>query len=239
MSLLGGVWKFGRDVGSGTNGLYGLMVRQVYREWNAYGLRKDLTQSQELPQARLPIVVRELQESDITALFKGPGERIGRRARLEIAHRMNFLVERVPTPYVAVDTINNKPCFLQWLITSDSNDAVQRYFRGRFPVLKNDEALLEYAYTPAAYRGNGIMPAAMALIAGKARERQCRYVMTFVLRENAAALKGCAKAGFAPYTLRRDRHFLFRFIRIREFIPVAHAMSSEVAQEPMKIAENS
>jgi hypothetical protein len=211
-----------RELGIDTPaGLYSLVARQLCREWNAYGLRRDLRAPWEPPAARIPLTVRVLREEDIAHLFQGESEACSRLSRLEVMHRMAFLAERVPTPFVAIDLIHNRPCYLQWLMTATSNNDIQRYFRGRFPVLAPDEALLEYAYTPAAYRGNGIMPAAMAMIAEKAAEVAARYVITFVLRENAAALKGCSKAGFAPYVIRRDRHYFFRCMRRRAFLPIS------------------
>jgi hypothetical protein len=201
-------------------GLYSFMVRQVFREWNAYGLRRDLTVPWSAPPARIPLVVRELRDDDMPHIFEVEGGDCSRRARLERMHRLAFLAERVQTPYVAIDVRRDRPCFLQWLMTAAENDTIQRYFRGRFPPLAADEALLEYAYTPAFYRGNGIMPAAMAMIAERASELGVRYVLTFVLRENSAALKGCSKAGFSPFVIRRDRHYAFRLIRRRSFVPL-------------------
>jgi GNAT superfamily N-acetyltransferase len=208
---------------SGT-GMCRRMVRQVYREWHSYGLRRDLQVPFESPRARIPLMVRLLNEEDISQLF--PGERAGlsRRARLEEADRVALLAEQLATPYVAVDSTCDRPCFLQWLCTARSNDFVQRYFRGRFPLLRDDEALLEYAFTPPSYRGNGIMPAAMSMIAEKAAQYGVRYVVTYVSRDNPAALQGCAKAGFSPYVLRHDRSFLRGLIRKRRFTPIESAL---------------
>jgi hypothetical protein len=201
-------------------GFCNFLARQVYREWNAYGLRRDLQVESAPPTARIPISIRELRDGDIPVLFEGLEDDQSRSSRLEIMRRMAFLAERVPTPYVAIDLLHNRPCFLQWLMTSEVNAEIQSFFQARFPVLASDEALLEYAYTPAAYRGNGIMPAAISMISSKALEKNARYVMTFVLRENTAALKGCSKAGFSPFVIRRDKHYLFRLVRRRSFIPI-------------------
>jgi RimJ/RimL family protein N-acetyltransferase len=118
---------------------------------------------------------------------------------------------------VAVDLEREKPCYMQWLMGSSCNDAIQSFFSGRFPILTADQALLENAYTPPSYRGQGIMSAAMSLIALKAKELGCRYVLTFVSQDNTASLKGCEKAGFYPFMVRRDSHLLFRLIRRRKF----------------------
>ncbi len=74
-----------------------------------------------------------------------------------------------------------------------------------YPRLAPYEALLEGAYTPEAYRGQGIIASAMALIAERAGDFGARWVVTFVDETNVASLKGCARAGFVPYLRRRVR----------------------------------
>jgi RimJ/RimL family protein N-acetyltransferase len=69
--------------------------------------------------------------------------------------------------------------------------------------------LLEGAYTPEAYRGKGIMGAAMAEIATRAAEHGARWVITFVDAHNEASLKGCVRAGFIPYLKRHEKFRLF------------------------------
>ena len=90
------------------------------------------------------------------------------------------------------------PCYIEWLIGSTDNHLVRV---GGFPELEADEALLENAYTPAKYRGQGIMSEAMALIAERGREMGARFVLTFVEKDNIPSLKGCQRAGFFPYLL--------------------------------------
>jgi len=198
--------------------MYKLLSRQWRQEWVSYGLRRDLDVAHEAPAAKIPVAVRELQEGDIPALFQGAPELGTRKERLEIANRLAHLAARIPRCFVAIDEREDRPCYVQWLMTSRHNEQIQRFFRGRFPVLNTNEALLENAYTPLRYRGQGIMSAAMSLIAEKARDFGCRYVITFVLQDNAASLKGCGRAGFFPYTMRRDSHLLFHLIRRRRFV---------------------
>ena len=121
---------------------------------------------------------------------------------------MSFLGEEIPTCYVAV-TQAGAPCYMQWLISSEYNDSILSRFNHVFPLLAPDEALLENAFTPEAYRGLGIMSFAMAHIAKKAESLNARWVITFVEKDNVPSLKGCKKAGFVPYLLRDDRWFLF------------------------------
>nr|WP_246603325.1 GNAT family N-acetyltransferase [Falsiroseomonas tokyonensis] len=98
------------------------------------------------------------------------------------------------------------------------NAKIQSFFPAQwFPVLQENEALLENAYTPVAYRGNGIMSAAMALIAERAVDLGCRYVITFVERDNVPSLRGCRKSGFSPYLVRTENRFLLNLVKRRRF----------------------
>jgi GNAT superfamily N-acetyltransferase len=106
--------------------------------------------------------------------------------------------------------------------------------------LLGDEALLEGAHTPVAYRGKGIMAEAMALIAERARDFGARYVLTFVEHDNVASLKGCKKAGFAPHLIRHDQVFLFHLLRRLRFepFPTGSPLPYETAVIPKQVQPN-
>jgi RimJ/RimL family protein N-acetyltransferase len=107
---------------------------------------------------------------------------------------------------------------MQWLITAQDNGRIRDRWGELFPTLEPDEALLEGAYTAETHRGQGIMSHAMARIAAAAGKLGARRVITFVHHANIASLKGCERAGFAPYIERREAWSLFRR-RIR-FLPL-------------------
>jgi RimJ/RimL family protein N-acetyltransferase len=98
---------------------------------------------------------------------------------------------------------------MQWVIPATENDRLRTVFGNLYPVLQPDEALLEGAFTPEAYRGKGIMGAAMAQIAERAAEYGARWVITFVDGQNDASFKGCRRAGFTPYVRRQEKFRLF------------------------------
>jgi RimJ/RimL family protein N-acetyltransferase len=100
-------------------------------------------------------------------------------------------------------------------MSSADNDFIQSL--GGFPQLAPNEALLENAYTPANYRGLGIMSAAMALIAERAADFGARYVLTFVDEQNTPSLKGCERSGFHPHMLHHRMQKGFGVIRKDRF----------------------
>jgi hypothetical protein len=189
-------------------------TRRHLRRWlssdtYSFGLRRDVTIPFEAPNAKIPLIVRPMEDSDVPQLLNVQTSGLTGRGIYERLTRSEFIGAGIPTGYVACDP-KNTPFYMQFLIGPKENGRLQSYFEGLFPVLGPDEALLEHAFTPESFSGLGIMSCAMAMIAEKAREFGARWVITFVLHDNIPALKGCKRAGFSPYMLRRERWRLFR-----------------------------
>jgi GNAT superfamily N-acetyltransferase len=180
---------------------------RVYSDSTSLGLRRDLSQPFAKPAAKIPITVRPILSSDdMSALDPEPDlapdeamSRLAQRRLLESGLRVCFVA-------IADD---GKPCYMQWAIPATENERVRAVFGNLYPKLGPDEALLEGAYTPTAFRGKGIMGAAMAQVAERAADLGARWVITFVDERNAASVKGCVRAGFAPYLRRHERFRLF------------------------------
>ena len=180
----------------------------LYAQSTRYGLCRDLAQTIEKPSAKIPITVRPLRDGDLASLFSSDSRDLAER--LEVAWRLAFVEKGARGGFVAIDTRSDTPCYVQWLFSARENDFIARL--GGFPALTAHEALLENAYTPPAYRGLGIMSAAMALIAERAADFGARYVLTFVGAENIASLKGCQRAGFHPHLMHHRTRFCFGLI---------------------------
>lgn len=180
---------------------------RAYSDSTSLGLRRDLTIAFARPVAKIPITVRPLTSADdLSSLKQEPGISPD-EAFWRLAQR-RLLQSRLQTCYVAIGP-EAKPCYMQWVIPPAENQRLRAFFGNLYPILKKDEALLEGAYTPAAYRGKGIMSAAMAQIAEQAALFGARWVITFVDEQNEASVKGCFRAGFAPYLRRHERFRLF------------------------------
>jgi GNAT superfamily N-acetyltransferase len=179
------------------------------------GLRRDLSAPFTAPDAKIPISVRPLTEADLPALL-ALDETASAEDKFETAWRGAFAAKHMKGGYVAIDERNGTPCYMQWLFGADDNDFVLSI--GGFPALRQDEALLENAYTPARYRGMGIMPAAMARIAERGTDRGARYVITFVQDDNIPSLKGCQRSGFAPHLRHNQVRLAFGMARRDSFV---------------------
>lgn len=181
--------------------------RRVHSDTYYWGLKRDLSVNFEASPAKIPISVRRVNSADIESITRV--QNVPEDERHQLARRIHFLQEGVQTCFVAASE-TGEPTYIQWLFGSVDNKFIQANFHGLFPLLKSDEALLEYAFTFPDYRGFKIMPQAMDLIARQGAEIGARYVITFVSNYNVPALKGCERAGFSPYIVVRDRWRMFR-----------------------------
>jgi GNAT superfamily N-acetyltransferase len=189
---------------------------RLYSRRDAVGLRRDLSLPFAVPPAKIPLSVRPLRSDDDLAFIAAVPALDAQAARGRLDQR-RLLRAEIPTCWIAVDP-NGTTCYMQWLIASRDNALVGARWGGLFPELQPDEALLEGAYTAESHRGQGIMSHAMARIAERARDFGARQVVTFVGRSNVASLKGCERAGFAPYVERQENWSLFhRHVR---FLPL-------------------
>ncbi len=194
------------------------IIRQVYHEWISYGLLYDLGGIRELEKQDSRFIVRPFEMRDTAELLTGDLVNAGCDERREVLRRYALLAENIPSCYVVEDSVEGEPVFMQWLITNEYNDAMQKFFMGRFPRLSAGEALLENAYIPRRHRGKGIMSRALCAVVAHAKKiEDLRWLVTFVDKHNAASLKGCLKAGFYPFATRRDVHMCFHRLRWREF----------------------
>jgi hypothetical protein len=174
------------------------LVKRVFSNSESYLLRRDLTVPFHAPAPKQPIEVRPISDSDIPAILSArPG-------------RLLILKANIPTCYLGI-TENGQISYMQWLIGQGDLERFRPFFDGELRNLRKDEVLLEFAYTFEQFRGQKIMPAAMAAIAEKGLLSGARYAVTYVQKDNIAALKGCAAAGFSPYMIRNERWRIFSF----------------------------
>jgi hypothetical protein len=168
------------------------LAKRVFSNRESYILSRDLTVPFHTPAARQPIEIRPVRDSDIPEILR---ERPG---------RLLLLRAKIPTCYVAV-TASGEIAYMQWSIARDQVERFKPFFDGALEELGEDEILLEFAYTFEGFRGQKIMGAAMAAIAEKGRLSGARCAVTYVQTDNAAALKGCAAAGFFPVMIREEK----------------------------------
>jgi GNAT superfamily N-acetyltransferase len=199
--------------------------RRLYSDDLVIGLRRDLTVPLETPKAKIPVTIRPLlgaaDHAALKAAIATSSAGANAHEAMELSDRLRMLEAGIETCYAAVDEHDNL-CYVQWLVKSDANAFLHEYYHGAVPELESDETLLEGAYSFAEFRGLGIMACAMAQIAERASDSGGRWVITFVGEDNVPSLKGCKRAGFDPFIMRRRswrlfrRKYIFEPLRVQE-----------------------
>jgi len=170
----------------------------------AYGLKRDLNKVHPKPRVLMDISIRLAKEGD-TDYFS-------------MDNSNNGLIDPIPDCYVAV-TKEDIPCFRLWMIDSSQNSTLNEIWNDTFPELKKDEVLLESAFTIPKYRGLGLQPFAVYSISEKAKDFGNNYAITFTSLDNINSLRSLDYAGFEPFTLRKEKCFLFKKSVVFEDIP--------------------
>jgi hypothetical protein len=181
--------------------------KRFHSTTRSFELRRDLTVPYSSPQANIPIQIRPFKSDDLDYLL-GHGQVKQTDPMLDNNQR-SLAGSGLTQGYVAV-TSNGHPCYMQWLIGPNQNDRLQSFYKGIFPPLADDEALLEGAFMQPNYTGLRIMPAAMSMITEKAIETGNRWVITYVDITNIPSLKGCHRSGYSPSRIRTDQWRFFR-----------------------------
>lgn len=172
---------------------------RIHSDRTSLVLRCELEKLPPPPACKIPLTVRKLEERDIPIIVR------------ERPRRLGVLLEDVPTCYVG-ETEEGHLAYMQWAVLSQNWPRFKPFFSGSlFRPLYPDEVLLEFAYTFEAFRGMGVMGAAMRAIT--AQYQAFRYAYTYVLADNIPSLKGCKNAGYRPYVERRE---FYRRMRMSE-----------------------
>jgi hypothetical protein len=204
--------------------LAGEFAKRVFSNKESYLLRRDLGVPFQAAPAKTPFEIRPIREKDKPAILAArPG-------------RLAILRANIPTCYLAV-TASGEICYMQWLVEPANIDRFKMFFDGELKNLGKDEVLLEFAYTFEKFRGQKIMGAAMAAIAEKGLLSGARYAVTYVQKDNVAALKGCAAAGFSPYMTREERWRMFSFKESFRNLPGFENADAQAEEAPRAVSK--
>lgn len=212
------------------------MFRRFWHSDTSYlGLRRDLSVPFSAPAAKVPVTIRELRHGDAGALLDTSDPSLPMDERVLRLWQRKIVDADIKTCFVAV-TADGRICYMQWMIGQGDLQRAQAFYGNQFPTIGPDQAILEGAFTPIEFRGQGIMPSAMALISEEAARRGIRTVITFVAEDNIPALKGCQRAGYRPYMKRVRSWRQFRRSFSSTELPAGTAYPHEIARDQPKVA---
>jgi hypothetical protein len=182
--------------------------RQIYSKATFWGLEKRLDATKIDVASGLEYHLRPASEDDIEEMLKRTDEE-GRDSVHDLLQRKWFYDCGFHDCYVGRTADGGDLCYIQWLVSRKDESALNKGFQGRLPNLKEDEILVENAFTFKRYRGNGVYPSALVRLAEISRGKGFKRMLVYVKKDNIASLRGCEKAGFEVFERVPEVKFLF------------------------------
>lgn len=203
------------------------LVREgVWHRKTFLGLRSDLTRLPDVRPARLTVTMQP-EPVDSFSGFEEELRRSGGWDRVELLLRTQSCKSGVTTLYVA-RADDGRPAYAQWLVRPREQERLHAHAPHSYDLLRDDEVLLEGAYTFGAFRRLGLMADGMAQLLRYARAEGFSSAITYVATTNVASLRGCAACGFEPDHLRvSERRLGRRRSRPQSLSPQARAAWAE------------
>jgi hypothetical protein len=186
------------------------LAEQAWGDKRFFGLRADLSRIPDVRPAAFPITMQVTDAPSFRG-FREELDRVEGDDYVQVLLRTMTCEAAIETLYVATDE-QGRPAYAQWLTRARDQAPVHEHSPGRYPVLHDDEVLLEGAYTFIAFRRMGMMADGMVQLLKIARDEGCTAAYTYVEADNIPSLRGCANVGF---DLDHVRHNLRRFGRHR------------------------
>ncbi len=161
--------------------------------------------------SKIPFYLQRASPEDIREILRKIPQESGESA-YELIQRIRFFESGFQGCCVGKITGTDDICYMQWLILPQDPITNSSNFKIAFPQLKENEFILENAYTFEKYRGNGFLPASFAKmvkltdIAGMPVPKRA---ITYVSKDNLVTLKIAQKIGYTKFEERLDRKILF------------------------------
>ena len=189
--------------------VFKIVKNWLYSNSVSIGMDLDLDQNLNIEPEKIHISIREFNQSDF-AYFDNLIKTIPvDRDTYLLYNRLNLMKTDLKACYIGV-TDDNTRCYIIWMINSDENDNLRKIFGNFFPLLKEDEILLEDVYVTKKFRGVSIYTNATSLVCEIAKKAGKHRAITFVDEKNASAIRASQKIGFKYYTHRFEKWRLLR-----------------------------
>lgn len=184
------------------------MRRQVYSHDVLIALEKELDEKILADPCKLMYSLRPASPEDFQEL-RASIAAAGKDSAHELVQRVWFYESGFRNCYIARTADTGEICHLQWLLSPDENDVVNKGFGSRLPRIKEEEILIENVYTPEKFRRNGLLLSVTAELCELARNQGSRRIVVHVRKNNNSAMEGYTKIGFKEFEVVQERKLLF------------------------------
>lgn len=191
--------------------------RRLYSDRLFLILYKTFDHPPPIPQPKIKLNLRSLQLKDISVIFDLHNNQLdvnGVRERLRLIPLLTADLE-----CSVVETEEGEPCHLFWLITSKENAELKKLFGGRILPLREEEYLVEGAFTLEKYQRMGILTWRRLALYHTCYQMGKRKVINYIRSDNLPSLLSCKNVGYKLFMIRKDKWRFFHNSFVFEKVP--------------------
>ena len=172
--------------------------RQIYSRDTYIGWEADLDTDFIPVPRRLKYTVRLATEEDMEEVLQ-QSKSEGKQSTYELLQRKLFYESGFRNCYGARTADAGELCYMEWVIYPEDDNTASQAYRSRFPKLKENEILLENAYTFKKYRGNWLDASVTTEVLEMVRQNGFKRVILYVQQDNIASMKSQERQGFRRF----------------------------------------
>ena len=171
-----------------------------------YVLHMNLSTLGPAKRLRLLYGIRRISPDDLRILTHGL-KALDLESRKEVGSRLLFYRAGFTNCYVARGW-NDEIAYIQWIVYPSENTVIRKRFRKIFSPLRNDQVMVENAFTFPRFRGLGLMPAVTHELLNMARQEGYTRAICYIRKDRIAALNDFIKLGFKITRLIAEYRFV-------------------------------
>lgn len=171
-----------------------------------YILYANLKSVMFIKNSRVSYCLRKIGEKEIDEVI-GQIKTYSAKDRKEIMTRFLFYLSGFRNCYVARHK-NGEIMFMQWIIYPEENHIIAKLYANRFKLLKDNQVLIENAFTFPKYRGLGLFAAVTSDLLKKAKEEGYKGAVTYIRKDALDSLNEFIKQGFKLHEIIKEYKIL-------------------------------
>ncbi len=179
-----------------------LLFNRLYSVTYYLVLKINLKFVNDFPIKRTPVGALSLLTSADLSQIKQNLKDYNQEDRREILARIQLYEQGFHHCYVF--KVGNKIAYWQWLIYASENHLIRKYYSKIFFPVKEEQVIIENAFTFPEFRGFGYLPYVSRLLLEKAREDGCRSAIGYIKINKIISLNEFYQMGFKTIRLLKE-----------------------------------
>lgn len=178
----------------GLNFIFKILLKNMASINHYYILQRGLVDLTEERVSRVKFYICTANNEDIMTIINTL-KYVDNPSRKEIVVRMLFYNSGFKNCYIA-KTTSGDIAYLQWLIYPHENDIIKKYYSNRFNLLRENQVMVENAFTYPKYRGLGLKRDMTNELLKEAKKRGYTSAITYVRKDLIHAINDHIMNGF-------------------------------------------